>query len=85
MLFPGRTPDLRSSHHTSPKMAETALYRPDNALPLGFFEPFLLQKSAQKNAQRTVVALGWVETVVVARAMAVAVAVVVVVAAMTVA
>jgi hypothetical protein len=62
-------------------MAETALYRPDDALPLGFFQPFLLQKTPQKNAQQTVAALRWVGTVVVARVMAVAV----VVAAMTVA
>jgi hypothetical protein len=58
------------------------LYRLDNALPLGFFQPFLLQKSPQKNAQQTVAALRWVRTVVVARVTAMAVAVAVVVAAM---
>jgi hypothetical protein len=65
-------------------MAETAMYRPDDALPLGFFQPFLLQKSPQKNAQQTVAALRWAETVVVARAMTVAVTVAVMVVAMTV-
>jgi hypothetical protein len=66
-------------------MAETAVYRPDDALPLGFFQPFRLQKSPQKNTQQTVVALRWVGMVVVARAMAVAVAMAAMVAAMTVA
>jgi hypothetical protein len=65
-------------------MVKTAMYCPDDALSLNFFQPFLLQKSSQ-NAQQTVAALRWVGTVVVARAMVVAVAVAVVVAAMMVA
>jgi hypothetical protein len=57
---------------------------PDNAPPLSFFQPFLLKKSPQKNAQQAVAALWWVAAGVVPRAMALVVAVVVMVARMMV-